>query len=237
MGLAAEGVTVPEIVVRPLDVLSEGTWMWNKAEPSWNGSTFDPFPAYPHDVQLVEETARRVAELCPSLWDVEFVLADREETSRTNAHSQTEHHGHYDGDDWVKDPPSGQIVLAGKRIPPHPGMTRHLVAHEYGHQVQRMLTHRRDRPHLEDDAILRDYATVRGLPESSIRYGSGGGWHGAIGEIFACDFRILVCGLENEYWPHPGIARPETVPGLDAWWDAAVQEVRGADIPAEPEKM
>lgn len=225
-----------EIIVRPLDVLAESTWSWNTSMPTWDGSTFDPFPAYPHDVQLVTEIAQRVAEVCPPLWDVALMVADREETGRTNAHSHVEQRGHYEGDDWVQDPPCGLIMLAGKRIPPHPAMTRHLVAHEYGHQVQRMLTLLRERPHLEDDAVLREYAAARGLPESSVRYGSGGRWHDAAGEIFACDFRILVCGLEAEYWPHPGVPRPESIPGLNAWWDAAIKEIREPANLAESRK-
>lgn len=225
-----------EIIVRPLDVLAESTWSWNTSLPTWDGSTFDPFPAYPHGLDLVTRTAAEVAQVCPPLWDVDLMVADREETGRTNAHTHVEHRGHYEGDDWVSGPPRGLIVLAGKRIPPHPAMTRHLVAHEYGHQVQRMLTHRRDRPHLEDDAVLREYAAARGLPESSVRYGSGGRWHDAAGEIFACDFRILACGIETEYWPHPGVARPETVPGLDTWWDGAIKELQEHASANEPER-
>ncbi|MGI8334376.1 hypothetical protein ACRYCC_30870 [Actinomadura scrupuli] len=50
--------------------------------------------------------------------------------------------------------------------------------------------------------------------------GAGGTWYDGIHEIWACDFRILVCQVETEYWPHPGVPRPEEARGLAGWWSA-----------------
>ncbi|MGI5155813.1 hypothetical protein [Microbispora sp. CA-102843] len=224
-----------EIHVRPLAVMAEAQWSFESVNPQWRAhsysmtSTFDPFPAYAHDVGLVAAEAARVSALCPPLWDINLYVADREETGRSNGHSNVHEDGHYEGDDWVKDPPIGLIVLSGKRIPPHPAMTRHLVAHEYGHHVQWMLNQVGGARHLHDDhGHMTEYAELRGLPEDAVHHGTGGRWHDSVREVFACDFRILVCETEREFWPHPGIPRPEDVPGLVDWWADAVKRIEAA---------
>jgi hypothetical protein len=131
----------------------------------------------------------------------------------------------------VRDPRRGIIFLCGKRVPPHPAVTRYLVAHEYGHNVEYMLNIARGAQSAWDEALSIEYAQVRGLPDSTLHHGDGGNWHDSIHEIIACDFRILVCETEVEFWPHAGIARPEHVPALAAWWAEARQ---AADKPAEP---
>jgi hypothetical protein len=61
-----------------------------------------------------------------------------------------------------------------------------------------------------------------------VHHGEGGTWHDSACEILACDFRILVTGMEAEFWPHPGIPRPEMVPALRDWWDAALARLADA---------
>jgi hypothetical protein len=226
--------------VHALNVMAESGWAFRESVPQWRGhhfgmvATFDPFPGYSHDLDLVAHQAARVTELCPPLWDIDLHVADREETGRSNGFSNVHEDGHYEDDEWVKDPPAGLIVLSGKRIPPHPAMTRHLVAHEYGHHVQWMLNQLRG-ANIQGDDVLNEYAALRGLPGGAVHHGSGGRWHDSAGEIFACDFRILTCGVELEFWPHPGTPRPEDVPDLASWWADAVNQIKAAvreDAPA-----
>lgn len=227
-----------EIRVHELRIPEQGRWAFRDSALTWcppqrHGytSAFDPFPAYPHDLGHVRAAAAAASvSRCPPLWDVDVYVADREEISRSNGHSNVHEGGHYEGDDWVKDTPSGMIMMGGKRIPPHPAMTRHLIGHEYGHNVAYMLNSLRgDCKHVASaDPLYRDYATARGLPGSSVHHGEGGTWHDSACEIFACDFRVMVLRAETEYWPHPGITRPEEVPALWEWWSNALERLAAA---------
>jgi len=222
----------PGITVHKLAIIDEAQWSFREREPRWGDGTWDPFPAYPHDLAVAIEAAAHVQRYCPPLWHVEMYLADREETGRSNGYSNVNQPQHRNDDGtWVKDPPVGLIVLSGKRIPPHPAMTRYLVAHEYGHNLAWMLGHVRG-ANLYDDDLMQDYAAMRALPPDGVHHGSGGRWHDSLHEVFACDFRIHVAGVEPEFWPHPGIARPERVDQLDAWWQQALADLDHARVAA-----
>ena len=195
-------------------------WGFESAEPKFsvvNGSYtrhegVDPFPGYAHDRALVEAELARVAGLFPISFPVYVYLPAFECTGRTNGHAFTGHD--YDaemvGDSYPVG--NGTIVLSGKRIPPHPAMTRYLVAHEYGHLLQK---------HLEEKNgfSLSDYAEMRGVTTPEF-YG-GRTWHRTPGEVFANDFRILVCESEVEFWPHAGVPRPDADPRVVEWWALA----------------
>lgn len=225
---------VPDLTVRELSVCSEGSWSFETSkltwQPSWlaHRAEFDPFPAYAHDLDVVRAAAGSAAALVPPLWDVTLHVADREETARTNGHSTAWVNRDYEGDPRrpVDRSREGLILLGGKRVPPHPAMTRYLVAHEYGHNVAYMLCHLRG-SNLHDDAIVNGYAALRGIPDST-HHGSGGRWHDSAHEIFACDFRVLVLGAETEFWPHPGTGRPEGTAGLREWWAQALADLAAA---------
>lgn len=226
---------MPEIVVRPLDIMTEAEWSFRTQEPRWqhrppygSGGVFDPFPGYRHQLKTVEDTARWCESLVPPLWDVELYVADREEQGRSNGYSNLVQPSHYEGDEWVKDNPIGLILLSGKRVPPHPAVTRYLVAHEYGHNVEWMLNQLRGAKNPQGDELIEAYAKVRELPDEALHHGSGGRWHDSATEIFACDFRVLVCRAEAEYWPHPGVPEPGAVPGLAEWWKDATEQLRSA---------
>jgi hypothetical protein len=214
---------VPSIIVREVNVPEEGTWHFEESHLMWRdktgrGSHFDPFPAYPHDIEIARNWAKHVSEMLPPLYDVNLYVTNREVVARTNGHSNAYEGGHYDEDDeWVRDSPSGVIVLSGKRIPPHPAMTRYLVGHEYGHNVEWMINHLRGEKTIHASGLINEYAEMRGF--DSTHNGTGGRWHDSIHEVFACDFRILVCGVEPNFWPHPGIEKPTLLPHVVSWWD------------------
>lgn len=234
----------PGITVHEIAVMTDSTWHFRDqvALPHWQPSggspgagVFDPFSAYPHDLDVVREAVEHTVRCCPPIWQVDLYVTDREEIGRSNGYSTVCDSGHYEGDEYVKDTPTGVIVLSGKRVPPHPAVTRYLVAHEYGHNVEYMLSAAcGGRP--RDDAVITEYAALRGLPD--VHHGSGGRWHDAASEVFACDFRLVVCGVEPEFWPHPGIPQPDNRVGLAAWWADALATLdtarRPPDAPLAP---
>ncbi len=229
-------MTEPTIRIWPLDVMSVGHWRFGSTTASWayhrysGQAEFDPFPAYPHNLATVEQAVSHVLTRQRPLWDIDLYVADREEIGRTNGQSSVyydyeyDDEGHRTGDRQVL----AYILLCGKRIPPHPAMARYLVGHEFGHHIEWMLNRARGARHLQDDDLIREYAAMRGLPSASVHHGAGGNWHDSAAEIFACDFRILCCDVETEFWPHIGVPRPETVDGLDDWWSAAQADLNAA---------
>jgi hypothetical protein len=214
--------------------IAEASWSFRDSAPTWRPAidgeahyagavTLDPFPAYAHRRADIATAIAHVTACWAPLWDVHLFSVDREEVGRCNGFSTLLWLGR--GETIAERRPTGQICLVGKRIPIHPAMTRYLVAHEYGHNVEWMLEAARgDEPHT--GRLMADYAELRGL--DTAHHGAGGTWHDSPHEIFACDFRILICQTESEHWPHPGIARPETVPGLADWWFAQLS----ATLPA-----
>jgi len=115
-----------------------------------------------------------------------------------------------------------QIILSGKRIPIHPAMTRYLISHEYGHAVESYL---REVMLGDADKIgeFRDmYSKVRGLKSIPGDY-TATSWASSPGEIFANDFRILACGLEAEFWPHPSVAHPHKSKPAQKFWDEVMK--------------
>jgi hypothetical protein len=234
----------PEIHVRTVRVADKGRWEFREQGITWQppdrytlSSKFDPMPCYPHDEGAARKASADAARACPPLWPVDLWLADREEMARTNGHSCIDE-GHYEGSEWVRDR-RGFIMLSGKRTPPHPAVTRYLVGHEYGHNVAYMLNGLRDDgKHVASTAGLeREYAEARGLPEDSVHHGEGGTWHDSCAEILACDFRVLVLDMETEFWPHPGIRRPEEILAVRAWWLNALVNLERAREEAAAEVL
>lgn len=223
------------INIHPLDVMTTAEWSFRDSKPIWrhfqHGSiaTFDPFPCYRHDLALVEEAARAVKDKCPPIWDVDIYAADREEVGRSNGFSNVHEANKYVDDKWIKGDITGLIMLSGKRVPPHHAVTQYLVAHEYGHNVEWMLEYVKGSKGLHSGSIVTEYAKYRGLPDEAVHHGSGGRWHDSATEIFACDFRIIVCNIETPYWPHPGIQHPldKNLPhDLYSWWADALEQLK-----------
>jgi hypothetical protein len=179
-GTALEPHPGPRLRIHGVRVAETGQWEFRESALRWYppqryalGSKFDPMPCYPHDFTVAERAAAHVQECCPPLWDVDCWIADREEIARTNGHSALDD-GHYEDGEWVKER-RGFILLSGKRVQPHPAMTRYLIAHEYGHNVAYMINSLRDegKHAASTEPLEREYAKVRGLPGSSVHHGQG----------------------------------------------------------------
>lgn len=170
----------------------------------------DPWPCYAHDKELVEDTLKVVVDRSWDL-DVPIFIGYYEGLERSNA---------WAGERWCynKEENVSYIFLLGKRIPPHPAVTRYLVAHEYGHCVEFWLNRKLgfDNEGRNPHGLREEYRKLRGI--KNVKHYGGGTWHKSPGEIFACDFRILVCGVEKNYWPHQGIEKPTRDSPVGRWW-------------------
>jgi hypothetical protein len=185
----------------------------------------DPFPCYSHDRGLVLETAEVIEATFPLPPErrPRYVLLGFDTSSRVNGWTSYAEDHDAEEDENGRSPWRPYIAFAGKRIPPHPGMTRYLVAHEYAHCLHLYLEWLAGHS-LGSDKLYPAYDEMRGLkpPDS---YG-GGTWHASTSEVFANDFRILLAQVELEYWPHPGIPRPEEIPAVADWWAQALSSHR-----------
>lgn len=171
----------------------------------------DPFPAYAHDIELVKSELERCVSIFSIDQDVKIYVLEREFLHRTNAQASqcSDYNSPYDEEKKQYSKWEGVIVMSGKRIPPHPAVTRYLVAHEYSHVIQY---------NLADKGVitLDEYAELRGYEQVNKHYG-GGTWHTAINEIFADDCRMLKFRAELEFWPHT-CPRPEEIPAIVDFW-------------------
>jgi|SRR6185437_9035160 len=179
----------------------------------------DPTPCYAHNLDVVRVESDRCVATFPIDRDVTICVLHRENESRTNGHTGFEYNYKVESKDreypWMP-----YIVLQGKRIPPHPAMTRYLVAHEYGHVVKQYIAKsvrkEKDGNEEAEKTVYGDYCKLRGF--NPPKYYGPGTWHASISELFANDFRILVMNTEVEFWPHPGFTRPEAVPAIVEFW-------------------
>jgi hypothetical protein len=195
-------------------------WNWDDSNPTYYDKTpnsqwgthtkFDPFPCYNHNPNLVTDIARKVEARFPIGFETYWFIFSYEPISRTNGQASLNTIRY--ADNGEKAEWDGVIHLYGKRIPLHPAMTRYLVAHEYGHIVDSWICRCRG---LDGNGMDEEYAKLRGL-ENNQGYG-GRKWHTNIGEIIANDFRIAVCGIESEFWPHE-IEHPDNVPVVNQFW-------------------
>lgn len=188
----------------------------------------DPTPAYPHDPELVRRTLDWCEKVCPLPIPPIIFLLDREGVGRTSGQTHYDHnYEKKDAHDRYEDLPF--IVLFAKRIPQHPGMTRYLVAHEYGHVVDHVLAHMRYTDRTPWESQREEYAKLRGVQGKG--YYGPGSWHVSAGELLANDFRILITGIETEYWPHPGIPHPQLCPEVQEWWKKAMEDIASLTAP------
>lgn len=202
------------------------TWNWDSSNPTFQNKTpnsdwgrhikFDPFPCYSHDEDLVRKTVELVELKFPISFDVYYFVYPYESLERTNGTASKNTITWGDEEKGEKSVWEGTIDLYGKRIPIHPAMTFYLCGHEYGHVIDDWICNRRG---LKDNGLDEEYAKMRNIDYNN-KYG-GQKWHTNIGEIIANDFRIVVTGLEKEFWPHE-CKHPDEDPNVKAWWEEAV---------------
>lgn len=184
----------------------------------------DPMPAYPHEQTLVAQCLKSASTSWPVHWPVTLYVLPVEDVGRTNGSTFVDYD--YSVGEVNNHPVTAYIALSAKRIQPHPAMTRYLVIHEYAHVLEDYLNTAVRGNHLGSTETEQEYAELRGL---KVQDDMGGGlWHSSPCEIMANDFRLLVAGVEPEYWPHPGIDRPAVVGTalLRGWWDEQLRAIR-----------
>lgn len=177
----------------------------------------DPFPGYSHSASLVHQELAYVASRFPLPVPITVYLPVFDGLNRVNGCCFNGMGYEDDEKKWI----NTSIVFYGKRIPLHPGMTRYLMAHEYGHAVQKFLEIKAgilDEPSAKNP-FIDAYCEVRQLEKENEKTK----WHNSPQEVFANDFRILICRRETEFWPHIGIPRPSQVQGLQEWWLAQLE--------------
>lgn len=175
----------------------------------------DPFPCYAHDLALVKRLVTKVDKAVGGRikFKPTYYVFHHESETRTNGWAMT--HSDYERTKEGKPAWKGMVVLSGKRIPPHPAMTRYLVGHEYGHHAENELLRRLGKES-HDGTIRKEYAKLRKCED--IPYYGGRTWHLSAQELLANDFRILVAELEPEFWPHKQI-HPSKSKEVQKWWE------------------
>lgn len=183
----------------------------------------DPVPCYPHNLDTVKETLTICESKFPTKEPIHVYVTSHEGLGRTSAWTDgnISYQEKDDMGNWDRPAPHPYIVLFGKRTPIHPAQTRYLVAHEYGHVIDTLLAYKRYKT--PDPTIQQDeeYEKLRGIIKQD--YYGPGTWHLDPGEIFANDFRIAVCNIEPEFWPHD-VPHPYDSPQVIQWWEERVKE-------------
>lgn len=206
------------VIVHPRESI---VWPFNGAPYVQIGNRqveVDPFPGYEHDRFVVNDHLQHVVKCLPLGMDINIHTLAYDTPHRVNAFAELMP---VDGQ-APPAPRDGRIVMTGKRTPIHPSMTKYLVAHEYGHLVQRAIEVRAG---LNEYGFAPIYANLRGLDIETKAYG-GGTWHLDTGELFANDFRLLVCRSETSFWPHLDVPRPETIRTLALFWEGVVRDFK-----------
>jgi hypothetical protein len=196
----------------------------------------DPYPAYTHDVALVEDLVGQCCEAFPLNGALAALfVCSREFASRFNGLTWEDTiWRRADGSDWDVDitKPDGTIVktkgqahsigLSGKRTPRMKAQTRYIVTHEYGHAAFNHTRRLLGINESDEDKLETEYMRVRegDNPTTLRRKGRGPArWHQLASEVIANDFRIAVMQTETDFWPHDA---PPPTPTIVEWWQRAV---------------
>ncbi len=192
-------------------------YYYEKNRYSYNGINYvDPFPCYYHNIELVKEQVEIVEKLFPMGISPMYYIASNEAYSRTNGQCSCQEIYDEEHKGKLASPFEPIITLWGKRIPLMPAMTRYLISHEYGHAVEEWIKFKLGIKDRDRKTFLTEYCKIRGV-EYNEKYG-GLNWHNAPSEIFANDFRIIIGGTENEFWPHD-VEHPLECKKLVDYWN------------------
>jgi len=198
----------------------------------------DPYPCYTHDVEKVRELTAECEEAFPLTGTkTACYLLSHEDIDRINGVTFSDTLYKQKGEstkcgcgcdrDVTLHPLATWIVLPGKRIPPHPAMTRYLISHEYGHMVWNHILKMLKYSDGCENKLYELYMKTRGVADYTTTY-SGGKWHLNPGEIMANDFRLIFTNQEREFWPHP-VPLPEETPIVEWWANIHIQATGGND--------
>jgi hypothetical protein len=209
----------------------------------------DPQPCYTHDHERVRDLVTRCWEAFPlrGAVEAECNILSHEPIERFNGMECSESVYQRSGTapkrrcvcgdaDCTEDdkspgyefndsPQVHQIILAGKRIPPMPSMTRYLVTHEYGHaafyNTRRLMGYYDGHYARLEAAYMRERTQIPDWKHDRVPVPN---WHTLPSEVIANDFRIIVMGMEPEFWPH-GVEHPlgsgPQAQAAQGWWDRA----------------
>lgn len=205
----------------------------------------DPYPGYTHNLDIVRGVLDRCMATVALRHAFKLYLLPNEFVGRNNGITYED--SIYEADDGSKlefevkcdcgDPTctivrklNGQghtIVLCGKRIPPMPSMTRYLVAHEFGHCTFNRIRRTNKIGERNERQLEAKYMEARGLPGYET-YTGVRRWHQLVSEIVANDFRIVMLGVEPDFWPHDQ-PHPHDVPAIAMWWEDNIARANAAE--------
>lgn len=208
-------------------------WNFESGKPYFNTISYspyksrrinvDPFPCSQHNIELLTSHIEKIETAFPVGSCVRYYVFPFEIEGRTNAWASSMEV--WDEEGKKKTPIESDIVFSGKRTIIHPAMTKYLVAHEYGHVVDKWIQHcmkkEKETNNDQEDIFHKEYADMRGIP-MSVGYG-GGRWIDAIVEIIADDFRIIVGKTDIDFYPH-SCTHPLESPEVKKFWKAAFKK-------------
>lgn len=200
----------------------------------------DPYPAYTHDVAMVEDLVGRCCEAFPlNGASSGLFVCSREFSSRFNGVT-------FEQSLWRRDDgtdlkfeitkPDGSVEqtvgqahtigLSGKRTPRMPAQTRYIVTHEFGHAAFNHTRRLLGISESKEDELEREYLRIRGDVDAVYKKKGRGAyrWHELASEIVANDFRVVVMNAEADFWPHDV---PPPNEAIREWWSKATALTRG----------
>lgn len=197
----------------------------HKAPYGWGRNIeIDPFPTTVTDVKIVEERVPVIESKFPIGTILQWVILPHEVMERSNAWANYDYLYCDNTEEGSliqkKHKMTGLVVFSGKRGNIHPAMTRFLVAHEYGHQVDYWINAlmKAEEDSRDEDLFHKRYAEVRGLEfKDDTNYG-GGNYHDSLVEIIADDFRIVMGETDPDFYQHSCV-NPLDCPSIIQYWN------------------
>jgi hypothetical protein len=183
----------------------------------------DPFPCVSHDMNILCWEVEKTENLFKTDALLRWISIEHEIKHYTNAWAS--HTCIYNDNDYEfrkKHKIEGTIVMSGKRTIVHPAMTKYLVAHEYGHIIDYWITacmlEESDKSDYEPFRTV--YGKMRNVDSKRGGYG-GGRWVGDIAEVIADDFRVLIAGVDTDFYIHEkaGVRHPLKCPEVLEFWN------------------
>lgn len=177
----------------------------------------DPFPCTSHNMEIIKKEVEVVERHFPIGSLLQWIIIPHEFISRSNAYASYEEI--WRDERKEKNKLDAWIVFCGKRTNIHPAMTKFLVSHEYGHQVDYWITHcmMEEEKSNDRDIFRKKWAEVRGIEWSNDEGYGAGRYHNSITEMIADEFRVVVMDRDTDFWQHD-VYKPDSK-GKDFWFE------------------